>query len=77
MQEWIGHISITAIKGSYYNVMGLPVQSLYEELCKFVVRNDASASIPLMALTFSCMVNMECCKLGIFYEIVYFCNLNY
>ncbi|NMB37479.1 MAG: septum formation inhibitor Maf [Bacteroidales bacterium] len=34
VQEWIGHIGITAIKGSYYNVMGLPVQSLYEELCK-------------------------------------------
>ncbi len=33
VQEWIGHIGITAIKGSYYNVMGLPVQPLYEELC--------------------------------------------
>lgn len=32
IQEWIGKIGITAIKGSYFNVMGLPVQKLYEEL---------------------------------------------
>lgn len=34
VQEWIGHIGITAISGSYYNVMGLPVQRLYQELCE-------------------------------------------
>jgi len=33
VQEWIGHIGITSISGSYYNVMGLPVQRLYTELC--------------------------------------------
>ena len=32
IQEWIGKIGITEIKGSYFNVMGLPVQKLYEEL---------------------------------------------
>ena len=36
VQEWIGHIGITGINGSYYNVMGLPVQRLWEELRKFV-----------------------------------------
>ncbi len=32
IQEWIGYIGITGIRGSYYNVMGLPVQRIYEEL---------------------------------------------
>jgi septum formation protein len=35
IQEWIGYIGCTGLKGSYYNVMGLPVQSIYEELQKF------------------------------------------
>lgn len=35
IQEWIGAIGITHIEGSYYNVMGLPVQRLYEEILKF------------------------------------------
>ena len=35
VQEWIGYIGITGIKGSFYNVMGLPVQRLYEELKDF------------------------------------------
>ncbi len=34
IQEWIGYVGITGIKGSYYNVMGLPVQRIYEELKK-------------------------------------------
>lgn len=32
IQEWIGHIGVTALHGSYFNVMGLPVQRIYEAL---------------------------------------------
>ncbi|MDP3180842.1 MAG: Maf-like protein [Bacteroidota bacterium] len=35
IQEWIGYIGIHRIEGSFYNVMGLPVQSLYEHLKMF------------------------------------------
>lgn len=35
IQEWIGYIGIQKIVGSYFNVMGLPVFRLYEELIKF------------------------------------------
>lgn len=35
IQEWIGYIGVNAIKGSYFNVMGLPVQRIYDELNKF------------------------------------------
>jgi septum formation protein len=35
IQEWIGMIGITRIEGSYFNVVGLPVQKLYSELIKF------------------------------------------
>ena len=35
VQEWIGYIGVTALNGSYYNVMGLPVQRVYEELQRF------------------------------------------
>ncbi len=34
-QEWIGYIGISKIEGSFFNVMGLPVKELYEELLKF------------------------------------------
>ena len=36
IQEWIGYVAISGIEGSFYNVMGLPVQRLYVELEKFV-----------------------------------------
>ena len=34
IQEWIGYIGCTGLKGSYFNVMGLPVQRIYEEIGK-------------------------------------------
>jgi len=36
IQEWIGFIGVERIDGSYFNVMGLPVQQLYTELQDFV-----------------------------------------
>ena len=35
VQEWIGYIGVKHITGSYYNIMGLPIQRLYTELKKF------------------------------------------
>ena len=35
IQEWIGYIGIEKIVGSYFNVVGLPVEKLYKELEKF------------------------------------------
>lgn len=34
-QEWIGYIGVEKIYGSYFNVMGLPLHELYEELLVF------------------------------------------
>jgi len=34
-QEWIGYIAVEKIEGSYFNVMGLPLKELYEELLSF------------------------------------------
>ena len=35
IQEWIGFVGVECISGSYFNVMGLPIQRLYTELKKF------------------------------------------
>ncbi len=35
IQEWIGFVGIERINGSYFNVMGLPIQKLYDELKRF------------------------------------------
>lgn len=36
IQEWIGYVGIEGIEGSFYNVMGLPVQRLYTALNDFL-----------------------------------------
>lgn len=35
IQEWIGYVAVEAINGSFYNVMGLPIHRLYQELKRF------------------------------------------
>lgn len=37
IQEWIGYVGCTRLEGSYFNVMGLPVQKLYTQLQKLKV----------------------------------------
>jgi septum formation protein len=37
IQEWIGIIACSHIDGSYFNVVGLPVQRLYKELQRFIL----------------------------------------
>lgn len=34
IQEWIGYVGVEGIRGSYYNVMGFPVQRVYEEMTR-------------------------------------------
>ena len=34
IQEWIGYIGVTSLRGSYFNVVGFPVQRIYDEVCK-------------------------------------------
>lgn len=36
IQEWIGYAAISGIRGSYFNIVGLPVQMLYVELGQFL-----------------------------------------
>ncbi len=35
IQEWIGHVAVSSLNGSYFNVMGFPVQRIYKELKTF------------------------------------------
>lgn len=35
VQEWIGYIGVTGLSGSYFNVMGFPIQRIYTELAEF------------------------------------------
>ena len=34
IQEWIGYVGVTRLEGSYFNVMGFPVQRVYKEIKK-------------------------------------------
>lgn len=34
IQEWIGYVGVKRLEGSYFNVMGLPVQRIWEEIKK-------------------------------------------
>jgi septum formation protein len=45
IQEWIGYVGIEKIEGSFYNVMGLPVQQLYSELREFIDLCNLNASL--------------------------------
>jgi len=36
IQEWIGYVGVKKIDGSFYNVMGLPIELLYRKLEKFI-----------------------------------------
>lgn len=37
IQEWIGYIGVTRLEGSYFNVMGLPVQRIWDELARLKI----------------------------------------
>lgn len=45
IQEWIGYIGVTSIEGSYFNVVGLPVQRLYRELLSFCRQSGKCARL--------------------------------
>ena len=45
IQEWIGYVGVTGIEGSYFNVVGLPVQRLYKELQKFLTIDNSKFKI--------------------------------
>ena len=44
IQEWIGYVAVEYISGSYFNIMGLPIQRLYHELKNFKKGENLSPS---------------------------------
>lgn len=50
IQEWIGYIGVTSLHGSYYNVMGLPVQRIYSELKRLTsIENIKNRENPIVS----------------------------
>ncbi len=45
IQEWIGYAAVEHIEGSFYNVIGLPIQRLYVELERFLQEEELSAML--------------------------------
>jgi len=45
IQEWIGLTGIEKIEGSYHNIVGLPIQKLYTELCNFAEDSSLFSTI--------------------------------
>jgi septum formation protein len=45
IQEWIGYVGIEKINGSFYNVMGLPLMELYQELWSLVKKEPAKMEV--------------------------------
>ena len=39
IQEWIGYVGVTRLEGSYFNVMGLTVQRIYEAMSSFGIQS--------------------------------------
>lgn len=46
VQEWIGYIGVERIEGSFFNVMGLPIQNVYVELEQFIDNLNESTHAP-------------------------------
>ena len=46
IQEWIGHVGIEKIEGSYANIVGLPIQQLYSELNDFILSVSSNELSP-------------------------------
>ena len=57
VQEWIGYIACSQMKGSYFNVMGFPVHLVYQELKKRGFQNPRTIqmlySIPISIVNFT------------------------
>lgn len=41
IQEWIGYVAVDRVEGCFFNVMGLPLSRLYEELKKFLLPSNS------------------------------------
>ena len=53
VQEWIGYVGVEWIEGSFYNIMGLPIQRLYAEL-KTILHHAGLDDVDVEALLSRC-----------------------